>query len=129
MPSLEYLAILVGALLVVSRLPGVFYPKPYGKFVKSLMKETMMMRVMSIFPLFMSISILLQKYDFTKDWETVMSVLGWLLLLGALHLAWCPECLTKKVERILKSEGLLAFLCFVGTGVGVGLLYLGFYVY
>jgi hypothetical protein len=129
MPSLDYLAIVLGSMIVVSRLPGIFYPKDFAKFLKSVLKETMMLRMFSMIILIFSVSILLQKYDFTKDWETVMSVLGWLMLLAALHFAWCPDCWNGKVEKILKSEGWVAFLCFIGTGIGAGLMYLGFYVY
>lgn len=129
MPSLSYLAILLGALLVLSRLPGVFYPKEFAKFLKGLMKETYLLRFASGILTIFSVSILLQKYNFTKDWETVMSVLGWLMLLVALHFAWCPDCLTKRIEKLLKSEGTVAALCFLGVAVGVGLIYLGFYVY
>lgn len=129
MPSLAYLAILMGALIVLSRLPGIFYPKDYAKFLRSFLKETLLVRVLSFVPLTLSVSILVQKYDFTKDWETVMAVLGWLMLLLALHMAWCPDCLMKKVEKILKSEGWVASLCFLGVVIGLGLMYLGFYVY
>lgn len=128
MPSLSYLAILLGALLVLSRLPGVFYPKEFAKVVKSILKQEVF-RVFSVVLLFFSISILLQKYDFTRDAETVMSVLGWLLLLGTILLAWFPDRVVDKANRWLKNEATTSLGSLLGLVLGFLLMYLGFYVY
>ncbi|EKD92581.1 MAG: hypothetical protein ACD_28C00395G0001 [uncultured bacterium] len=128
MPSLSYLAILMGSMILLSRVPGIFYPKEFAKVVKKFLSDSNI-RFFAVVPLWLSVSILLQKNDFTPDLETIMSVLGWLMLLGTVMIAWWPSILEERVERVLKSESMTSFLTFLGSLVGVGFLYLGFYVY
>lgn len=129
MLSLSTLAILLGALAVMARLPGVFYPKAFTKFLKHILKEKHFLQFAAAFGMMFAVLILLNKYDFTKDWETVMSVLGWLMLVGSVCLAWYPKCFEKKVKKFLKKPNFVSFICFLGVALGVALMYLGFYVY
>lgn len=130
MPSLSFLAVLLGVALVITRLPGIFYPREFYKALKPFMKEEPFLRMFAILPLLFSVSILVQVGRPVWDWTALMTVLGWLLLLGAVFLMWWPHVIQKKIMKtFFKSEGVTAFACLVGVALGVGLIYLGLYVY
>jgi hypothetical protein len=129
MPSLSYLAILTGALIVFTRIPGIFYPKAYAKFIKGMMKETMLMRVISVMGFMLSVSILTNAWMVTPDWQGAFVLLGWLMLAGCVNLAYNPKSLQKIVKKVIKNEATLAALCFVGVVIGGGLIYLGLEVF
>lgn len=129
MLSLSFLAIMLGALMVASRLPGVFYPKAFAKFAKHLIKDKPRMQILAGGPFAFAVAILLQKYDFTPDWTTVMAVLGWLMLVASFWVAWFPKHVEKTVAKMLKKHNFISFSCFVAVALGVGLMYLGFNVY
>lgn len=129
MPSLSLLAVFLGTALVITRLPGVFFPREFSKAFKQFLKEETCVRMFSFLLLAVSVAILMQKYDFTKDWETLMSVMGWAMLVATVVFMWWPHFMQKRLVQWLKSEGLVSFACLLKVAFGVLLIYLGFYVY
>ena len=129
MLSLKFLAVLLGTFIVATRLPGVFYPKPFIKVCKGYLKDEKFLRAAALMPLGFAVAILMQKYDFTQDWETVMSVFGWLMLLASLYMLWEPKVLEKRALKVLKNREAVQGLCVVGVAIGIALIYLGLVVY
>lgn len=128
MSDFSFLAVFLGVLIVISRLPGVFYPKEFAKVVKKFLNEDLM-RFFAIGPLYLGLAILWKKHTFTDDWESLMVVFGWLFLLGSVMWAWKPEFGRGVANKIFKDESTTSFMCLIGVALGVLLIYLGFYVY
>ena len=97
--------------------------------MKSMLKDDHSLRLLAVWPFVLGVLILLNKHDFTNDLESIMSVAGWLMLVAATCVMWWPKAVYKKVMKLLKDKGMVSFICLLGVAAGVGLLYLGFYVY
>jgi uncharacterized membrane protein YfcA len=129
MLSLQFLAILLGSIIIATRLPGIFYPKDFAKVIKKYLKDEQLLRVFSMIPFMFAIAIIAAKPMFTYDSTLVMSALGWLLLVAALYMMWEPEMLRKRAINMLKKPGLVQAACIVAVSIGIALIYLGITVY
>lgn len=129
MLSLQFLAVLLGALIIATRLPGVFYPKPFAKVCKEFLKDDKIMRGASFLPFSFAIATILAKPMFTYDLTLVMSALGWLMLVGSLYMMWEPQMMAKRAMSVLKNHALVQGLCVIAVALGAALIHLGLVVY
>ncbi len=129
MLSLKFLAIMLGALCIATRLPGVLYPKAFSKVVKKFLKDEQTMRLVGLFPFMFGVAILMEAPLFMPDWTMVMSVIGWLFLVVALYMMWEPKMLEKRALKLIKKPGAIQVGCTIAVVIGVGLMYLGLAVY
>ncbi len=129
MLSLKFLAIMLGALCIATRLPGVFYPKAFTKVFKKALKDHQFMRALSLLPFGFGVAILMENARLMPDWTMVMSVIGWLFLGVSLYMMWEPKMVEKRAHKLLKKHGLVQFGCTIAVALGAGLMYLGLAVY
>lgn len=60
-----------------------------------------------------------------KNWQVIITILGWLALLKGLALLFCPEYMKKWAKKI-ENAPFLPFALVVAVFIGLALAYLGF---
>lgn len=129
MIQLSSLAVLFAFLHILVALPAIFSPHDFKKAGLKMASRVSHFRLMAL-PFFILSYLILELHPTVgKNWESVMSVLAYLMLIRGIVWMWWPDMVKAKVKKALKSDNgpiviglvLLALSLFVG--------YLGFYVY
>lgn len=128
--TLKALAIALSVYLLLMSIPAVVNVRGFQKAIKEIYKSTVLLRLGGLFALLFAFFILNAEYKLEQNWETVMSVIGWLCLVKGVLLLWFPGWMGDLGKKIaLKSETLMAvwglFMLFIAVGIG----YLGLFVY
>jgi len=125
--TLQFLALIMGPLMIALFLPGMLYPKESRKFFKELLKDTMLLRITGLITFLIGMVVINVEYRIFKDWEALMVVFGYGAVLKGLVYMWWPKSIAKMFNKHSDASfGLCAALAFV---VGVLLCYLGAYIY
>lgn len=75
--------------------------------------------------LVLGIAMVLSHNVWTKSWQVVITILGWISLLKGLSLLFIPE-LTKKWVKMMENKQWLSIALVAGVIVGLIITYLGF---
>ena len=71
------------------------------------------------------IAMVLSHNIWVKNWQVVITVLGWLALLKGLALLFCPECMKKWAKKI-ENAPFLPIALVIMVFIGLVITYLGF---
>ena len=112
MISLSLIAIAIGGVIFVTRLPGLFYPKEWRNAVERFVKEEAVMRAMGGIVFMLGLAIWHTVTYGTTKWEEVMAVLGYLVLIVSIFTIYNPksagkEAAIQKTKRGVPSEGMI----------------------
>ncbi|MFH1218789.1 MAG: hypothetical protein V1679_03030 [Candidatus Peregrinibacteria bacterium] len=122
-PPLLLLAI--AAIMIVIFLPALAFPGKFQKAMKNIVKSEEHVRVISLFWFILSFMMLSVYWKLTKEWFTIFSILGWLLLLKAVVWLWFPEFVHKTVKKIvLKSDTHTVLIAVIEIVIAVFLVYI-----
>lgn len=129
MTQLSSLAVFFAFLHMLVALPAIFSPQAFKKAGLKMASRVTHFRLLAL-PFFILSYLILEIQPLVgKNWESVMSVLAYLMVVRGIMWMWWPDMVKSKVKKVLKSENgpvifglvILALSLFVG--------YLGFYVY
>lgn len=130
MVSLSLIAIVLGGIIVVTRLPGLFYPKEWRNAVERFTKEEAVLRMLGVIILMLGLSTWYTVTYGSTKWEEIMAAIGYLMLIGSIVMTYNPKAGGKMIFGLIKG-GLWKVYTFVIINliVGLGLLFLGLFVY
>lgn len=124
-------ALLVGLAIftIVTNLPGLLSPKNYRKALKSYLDDKNQIRSMGIIMLILSFFFLATKWDFTYEWETLISVLGWTIFIKSLIWLWSPDFVKSHHKNLrTSSDALTITTSIVAILVAIFLVYIAAYL-
>lgn len=130
MIPLSLIAIVLGGAIVVTRLPGLFYPKDWRNAVERFTKEEAVLRVSGGIALMLGLTVWHTVTYASTKWEEIMAVLGYLMLIGSIVMIYNPRATGKMIFGLIKG-GLWKVYTFIIINllIGIGLLLLGLFVY
>lgn len=120
----NYLAEIWGISIVVVSLALLIKEKHLKRFFVALETEESFF-CWGITSFIIGLAMVLSHNIWLKNWQVIITILGWLMLLKGLALLFCPECMkgwAKKVENAPFLPILLVVMVFVGLVIA----YLGF---
>ncbi len=124
MTALQWIGLVLGLLIVVTRVPGVIWPGPAGNYVLGLMARRGFLRSVSVVLLLVAFAIALATNEPLSLFEYVMLVMAGLLALGGLIWLVFPQAVRGFAEQVLDEEAFIRFGGAVGVVFGCWLSYL-----
>jgi hypothetical protein len=128
MSVLHTLAIILGILLVATRLPGLLWPKGFREHSMKLMESDLVTRAFAFLALIIGLIIVIALVK-SRPWlELVLLFLAMVWLpIGAVTL-WKPDLYRRLANKVLLTNDLtLRALCTIGVLVGFLLFFLGIF--
>ena len=130
MLTLKALAIGLSVLVLVKHIPGVINVSAWRDTMKDILKsDETVLRLAGLVAMIMSFLILTSHMKIEKNWESVIPVIGWLMLAKGIILVWNPRSVSNMGLNFLKNNTLVALCNLAGLALGVGLGYLGLFIY
>ena len=130
MISLSLIAIAIGGVIFVTRLPGLFYPKEWRNAVERFVKEEAVMRAMGGIVFMLGLAIWHTVTYGTTKWEEVMAVLGYLVLIVSIFTIYNPKSAGKAICGLIKGAVWKIYVfIIINLLLALGLLGLGLFIY
>lgn len=130
---LPIMAALTGLLLLLILLPSLFAPQAFLKAIRRLLKASpLFAQGLGLFVFLLSLPILYVFYvqKSISGWQWVIFILGVLFFIKGILVLYWPRFMYKWALKMLKKMEFLVFpLCLLKVLIGLGLIYLGLYVY
>lgn len=120
----NYLAEIWGISMVIIPLALLVNQKYLKKLFAEVESESTMF-FGGIISLIIGLAMILSYNVWAKNWQVIITILGWLTLLKGLSCLFCPECM-KKWARKMESSQWLPVALVVAVFIGLILTYLGF---
>ncbi len=127
---LKWLAIIIGALIIITRGTGIFSPATARKVVDKLTSKEQFMRAWGIVALILSLLIFIALGGSTSGAKIVMWAIAILSLIGGLLLAFLPPQYRAVANWFMKlPDEVIRVLSAFGVAVGLLILILGLFYY
>ena len=120
----NYLAEIWGISIVVVCLALLIKEKHLKKLFSSIETEESFF-MWGLISFVIGISMVLANNVWVKNWQVIVTILGWLSLIKGLSLLFIPE-LVKKMTKKIESSQLLPFALVIGIFIGLAITYFGF---
>lgn len=117
------LSLVLGVLLVTIALAVLLDTKRMQKLFKDLLDNHHCFFFLGLFNIAFGLFMLMQNHVLGLSFEGLFALLGWLITLRGLLMAWFTDELTAFGRKKLKQNGLLVFAGFVHLLIGGALLY------
>lgn len=127
---MSHIAMGLAVLILVLVLPALFNPKKFKHAMGEFFANHMLVRMSGVFALLCAFIILNTHWTIKlNSSRSIMTVLGYLAVLKGIARIWFPETGEKMVKKWMANETFY----YVGVGValliGLGVGYLGWFVY
>lgn len=129
MIQLSSLAVFFAFLHMLIALPAIFAPDNFKKAGLKMVAKVVYLRLMALPFFILSYLILEIQPTVGKNWESVMSVLAYLMIVRGIVWMWWPELVKGKMRKVLKFENGPVIIGLVTLALSLCVGYLGFYVY
>jgi uncharacterized protein YjeT (DUF2065 family) len=127
---LKWLAIIVGALIIIARGIGIFSPAMMRSIVDKLTSKEQFMRGWGIVVLILSLLIFIAVGGSTSGAKVVMLVIAIVCLIGGLLLTFLPPQYRAVANWFMKlPDEVIRVLSAFGVAVGLLILVLGLFYY
>lgn len=128
---MSHIAIGLAFIALVFLLPALFAPKKWKEACENFLKsDDAVFRVAALFHFIIAFFILNTHWSISlKSSRTIMTVLGYLLLLRGILWIWVPGWVKNMGRKFLAKEWSLYLMIFFGLVFTLGLGYLGIWVY
>ena len=120
----NYLAEIWGISIVVVSLALLIKPKYLKRLFAEIENEATMF-FGGIISFVVGLAMILAYNVWTKDWQVVITILGWLALLKGLSVLFLPEQMKGWVKK-MENASFLPYLLVVTVLIGLVVTYLGF---
>lgn len=126
MSVLNTLAVILGVLMVATRLPGVLWPKGFREHSMSLIEGDLATRAIAALGLLIGLTIIVALVKARPWLEVVLLLLALVWIpVGAVSI-WRPDLYRRVAMRVLLADELtLRALCGLGVALGFLLFFLG----
>ena len=120
----NYLAEVWGLFLVLVPLALLINPKYLKRlFIEAENEATMLF--LGMVSLIIGLAMILSYNVWDKNWQVIVTILGWLSLIKGLAVLFFPEY-TKKCIKKMENASFLPIALVVAIFIGLGITYLGF---
>jgi hypothetical protein len=127
-PSILLIALAVFCAVVM--IPAILFTKEFQKVIQKMSSNYELSRISGLFGLLISFLFLSVHYKLSGGWLLVISIIGWITFIKSVIRIWFPGfCYKFTKKTILKSEGLLGVMAFVGLLFAIGLTYVALYIF
>jgi uncharacterized membrane protein len=120
----NYLAEVWGISIVVICLSLLIKPEYLKKIFSEIENETSMF-FWGFITFVIGITMVLAHNVWAKDWQVIVTLLGWISLIKGLTLLFCPKSLVKFAKK-MENASYLPFALIIGVFIGLAVTYLGF---
>jgi len=103
-PTTTFLLQLIGPIGLIIGISLLTNPKFYQNLIKSLEKEPIALYITSLGAMTIGLSIILKNNLWTTTPEVIISLLGWILFLKGILLAFNPLSIYKISKKLAKSS-------------------------
>ncbi len=123
----QILPMLLGLMIIATRLPGVFNPKQFLKVVTEMLSDEKLMRIFGFHATAMGALFMLMWPYYTSGIYIIFPLLGALTFFIGLNMMWNPQATYKKVFKLILKlpPEKIRFLTLLAALIGCGLIYLG----
>lgn len=130
MISLSLIAIVMGGVVFVTRLPGLFYPKEWRSAVERFAKEEAVLRMVGVIILIIGLTVWHTVTYGSAKWEEIMAVLGYLMLIGSIFVIYNPKTAGKAISGLIKGNIWKVYVFVIcNLLLGLGMIGLGLFIY
>lgn len=128
---MSHIAIGLAVLIFVFTLPAIFDPKKFRHSIDEFFSAgNAVLRTAALFHFLVAFLILNTHWTIKfSSTRSIMTVLGYLLLLRGIVWIWFPDFVREKARKFLQKEYSVYVMGFAGLAFTVGLGYLGWWVY
>ena len=124
MTALQWIGLVVGLLIVLTRVPTVIWPGPTGDRVLGLIARRGILRSWSVVSLVFAFAIALTITAPLSLFEYVMLVVAVLAALGGMIFLVFPQSARSFAEQVFSEEAFIRYGAAVGVVFGCWLIYL-----
>ena len=117
------LSLVLGVLMLVIALAILLDTKRIQKLFKGMLENPSCVFFMGLFNVLFGLFMLMQNHVLSVDFEGLFALLGWLITLRGILLAWFTDEMIKVAKKKLKNTSFLMFAGFVHLVLGGALLY------
>lgn len=117
------LSLVLGVLLVTVALAVLLDTERMQKLLKELLGSPSDFFFLGLFNIIFGLFMLMQNHLLSVSFEGLFALLGWLITLRGLLMAWFTDELMEFGRRKLKQSGFMVFAGVVHLGIGGALLY------
>lgn len=128
---LGHLAVAISIFVLLNVVAALFDPKKFREAIQEVLHAgNIQIRIIGVLRMLIAFLILntYWKINFTTP-KTFMSVLGYLLLLRGVMCFFFPSSMRALGERFMRKDSTLYIFAFIALVAGLGLGYLGLFVY
>lgn len=128
---MSHIALGLAVLVLVFTLPAIFDPKRFRQSIEEFFSAgNAVLRVTALFHLLVAFLILNTHWTIKlSSSRSIMTVLGYLLVLRGIAWIWFPDFVREKAKKFLQKDSSVYVMGFFGLVFAVGLGYLGWWVY
>jgi hypothetical protein len=121
MTSMQWIGLMVGLLVLLSRLPGVIWPGPWVNGVRSLLARTAAVRTLGVVLLVLAGVVVVLLTSTLTFYQTVMLVVAVTCVGGGIVTLFFPAAYRAFADDILSAMPLPAVRVATGVGSALGL--------
>ena len=123
----QIVPIMIGSMIILTRLPIVIYPTKTIKVFMDMMEDKNLPRLLGGFNTVLGLFLMLMFEYYVSGIYLIIPLIGALVFLVGVSLMWVPEIVYKKlVKPILKSgDARIRFFALIGVILGAYLVWLG----
>jgi hypothetical protein len=127
MPTSIYLAKLIGPTLLVIGLGMLLNRDGYRATANEFLKSRALIYIAGLLALVPGIAIVLAHNVWVYDWRVIITLFGWLALIGGVLRILAPQQVVKIGKRAAANESYMLGASLVVTALGVVLSYYGYF--
>ncbi len=124
MELVNFLAELWGFSLVIIPLSFLINPKHTDKILEVMEKETSLI-LHGMIRVVLGVAMLLSYNVWDNSWKTIITILGWLLVISGVGLLYAPSVAAKMIVK-MRDKNWIPFVLVVVILFGCFLVYMGF---
>lgn len=127
---MSHIAMGVSVLILLIVLPALVNPKAFRRVMEEFFSNDLAVRASGLVALFIAFFILNTHWTVKlNSTRSIMTVLGYLLVLKGILRVWFPGFSRKMVTKFFKNDSGVYLLASLGLIIGLGVGYLGIWVY
>jgi hypothetical protein len=126
MTSMQWIGLIVGAMVLLSRLPGVIWPGPWVRQVRALVARPAAVRTLGVVLLVLAAVVVVLLPHTLSFFQTVMLVVAVVCVGGGIVTLFFPDAYRALTDRVLSAMPLpvVRVAAGLGSALGVWIIYL-----
>lgn len=128
MITIPDIAIFLGSIIIITRLPGVIWPEQCKSFLLKLIQSPYFIRFTGVLAFVLSTVILYSVLKNMNFLEIILVIVGVLWFAAGVIINYKPSSYTK-LSKLILGESLLRFRILMGVGAIMGISFFGLGIY